>query len=243
MKRLCLAGWVAVVAFFSWTVGASAATLFAENFEGYTSFPSQAPSGDYINAGIARVSEGAQGVWYAGRFEKPDGGSIDSDLAIQKYGGGSNMSHTGRVEGDAGMLFQLNTVGYANVALSFDWRTFQAETNDRFVVGYYVGNLNFGACTGNGEAGCFRDFYNSDFGGNQNAAVSWWNTQWTAPARRTAGLQSRTLRYRRTSGMSGWRSGWITAKRITPSLTTSGLRPRRFPFPQRRGCSAQGCWG
>lgn len=185
MKKSCFTGWLALVV-LSWSGCAGAATLFAENFEGYTSFPHQIPSGDYVNAGIPKISEGAQGVWYGARFERPDNGTINSDLAVQKFGGGSNNTHTGRVEDDAGMLFRVNTVGYANVTLRFDWRTFRAETTDRFVVGYYVGSLNFGACSGNGEAGCFRDFYNVDFGGNQNAAVNWWNTQWTQILRANA---------------------------------------------------------
>ena len=151
----------AVVA-LSWSVGASAATVFSENFEGYTSFPDQIPWGDPGNKGIPKISEGAAEVWYGGRFETPDNGSIDSDLYIQKVGGGSNPTHTGRFEDDAGLLFKLNTTNLDNITLSFDWRTFLAETNDRFVAGYHVGPISgFGACTGEGEAGCFADLRTS----------------------------------------------------------------------------------
>lgn len=169
--------------FISFNVRAADQTLFQENFEGYSSFPDQNPSGDFVNSGIAKKSEGAQGIWYAGRFETPDGGTIDSDLAVQKIGGGTDNTHVGRMGDDAGLLFHISTLGYNNVKLSFDYRTFLAESTDRIVAGFYAGSLNFGACTGNGEAGCYRDFLNQDFGGDQSAAENWWNTQWTQIAR------------------------------------------------------------
>jgi len=148
---------------------ASAVTVFSENFEGYTSFPNQAPLGDPINAGIPKISEGAAEVWYGARFETPDSGSIDSDLAIQKFGGGSNNTHTGRAEDDAGLVFKLDTTNLDAITLSFDWRTFLADTGDRFVVGYHVGPITqFGACAGNGEAGCFADL---------KTALPWYTTQ------------------------------------------------------------------
>lgn len=141
---------------------AQAVTLFSENFEGYSSFPNYDPFLDPVNSGIAKTSEGANEAWYGARFETPDNGSINEDLAIQKFGGGSNMTHTGRAEDDAGMLFKIDTTGLNNVNLSFDWRTFLTTTSDRFVVGYHVGSIaGFGTCTGNGEAGCFADLKTS----------------------------------------------------------------------------------
>ena len=132
--------------------------VFNETFEGYTSFPTQDPRFDPVNAGIPKKSEGAAEVWYGARFETPDNGTIDQDLAIQQYGGDSNNTHTGRVEDDAGLLFKLDTTGLDAITLSFDWRTFLVSTTDRFVVGYHVGPIaGFGACTGEGEAGCFAD--------------------------------------------------------------------------------------
>lgn len=154
----------------SWSIGAvllgivsapaSAVTLFSEDFQGYSSFPNLIPlfPPDPVNAGIAKKSEGANEVWYGARFETPDNGTIDNDLAIQEFGGGTNNTHTGRTEDDAGMLFKIDTTGLNNVNLSFDWRTFLVSTNDRFVVGYHVGSIaGFGPCTGEGEAGCFAD--------------------------------------------------------------------------------------
>ena len=152
---------------FSAASSAQAVTLFDEDFEGYTSFPNQSPLFDPVNSGIAKISEGASEVWYGARFETPGGGSINSDLAIQEFGGigllgSTNDTHVGRTEDDAGMLFKINTTGLNNVNLSFDWRTFLASTNDRFVVGYHVGSIaDFGACTGEGEAACFADLRTS----------------------------------------------------------------------------------
>jgi hypothetical protein len=68
------------------------------------------------------------------------------------------------------MLFKINTTGLSNVNLSFDWRTFLADTNDRFVVGYHVGSLaGFGTCNGNGETGCFADL--------RGNATKWYTNQ------------------------------------------------------------------
>lgn len=166
MKKFYFALWTAAA--LSWTANAPAATLFSEDFEGYTSFPSQTPLFDPINAGIPKLSEGVSEVWYGGRYESASG-SIDSDLAVQRFGGGSNNTHTGRFEDDTGLLLKLNTTGYTNVALSFDWRTFLAETSDRLVVGYHVGSISgFGTCTGAGESGCYADL---------TSALPWYTSQ------------------------------------------------------------------
>lgn len=151
------------------SVNAQAVILFDEDFEGYTSFPDTVPSTDQVNKGIPKISEGASEVWYGARFETPDGGSIDSDLFVQRFGDafsppcvGVNCTHTGRFEDDAGLLFKINTTNMTSVTLGFDWRTFRAETGDRLVVGYHVGPISgFGACAGNGEAGCFADLRTS----------------------------------------------------------------------------------
>ena len=127
----------------AWCAPARAVTLFSENFQGYTSFPAQNPVNDYINPGLPRQSEGAHELWYGGRFQ-PGTVSIDAALAVQKYGGGTNNTHVGRVSDDAGMLFHVSTLNLQTATLDFDWRTFQAEFPDKMVVGYYVGNINFG---------------------------------------------------------------------------------------------------
>jgi hypothetical protein len=129
------------------TANSSAVTLFNETFEGYTSFPTENPvgysPGDFVNMGIADISEGASEFWYGARFQNV-GESILDDIAVQQYGGGLNETHVGRVAHDAGMVLRIDTTGYQNVNLSFLWRTFQAESPDRFTVGYHIGdNLGF----------------------------------------------------------------------------------------------------
>ena len=131
--------------------GASTVTIFFEDFEGYTSFPAQIPAGDPVNPGLPLISEGAKETWYGGRFYNTTSQSssniavnINEDLAVQKVGGGSNNTKTGRMEDGAGLLFNISTVGLSNIALDFDWRTFSAGSTDRLKAGYYVGNINFG---------------------------------------------------------------------------------------------------
>ncbi len=123
-----------------------------------------------MNPGLPVWWEGAQETWYGARFDWPDDStSIDDDLAVQKFGGGSNNTHTGRVSDSAGMLFHISTVGYDSVTMSYDWRTFLASGNSDIKVGYYVGDL-----TGHLEVGLIPDFANfhTEFG------VNWWNDAW-----------------------------------------------------------------
>jgi len=134
------------------TVGdGSNAIVFHETFNGYTYFPDQHPLGDPINAGLPLKSEGAGESWYGGRFEVGDGGSINSDLAVQQAGGDGNNTPVGRVEDDAGMLFHIDTSVYTQVTLTFRWRMFDAGSSDRFVAGYYVGDVPFAGDTPDGE--------------------------------------------------------------------------------------------
>jgi hypothetical protein len=123
-------------------LAARAATLFHEDFDGYTSFPSQDPIGDPINPGLAKISEGADSHWYGIRFETPSSGSsLDGDLAVQKVGGATNLTPVGRVEDEAGMAFRIDTVDYQSATLEFDWRTFLVSGADRLRVGYFVGDI------------------------------------------------------------------------------------------------------
>lgn len=154
---------------------AATTTLFEENFEGYTSFPTLVatftgvPAGhptagtvqERINPGIPKLSEGAQGVWYGARFATGTG-TIDSDLSVQNYGSinrpddpNRNYTHTARFEDDAGLAFRVSTAGYTNVQLSFAWRTYNVESTDVLRVGYRTSNPGFGTCAGEGTAGCF----------------------------------------------------------------------------------------
>jgi hypothetical protein len=119
-----------------------AATLFQEDFDGYTSFPAFDPFLDPVNPGLPRQSEGADERWYGIRFDTPSsGGSLDADIAVQALGGVTNLTPVGRVEDEAGIVFQISTVGFTNSTLDFDWRTFLASGSDRLRVGYFVGDI------------------------------------------------------------------------------------------------------
>ncbi|MFN0039726.1 MAG: hypothetical protein ACKVP2_09465 [Burkholderiales bacterium] len=157
-----------------------AAVLFAENFEGYSLFPTlvntySVPSGglpfagsvqERINEGIPVSTEGAAQTWYGGRFEDPTSGnssnsSINADLAVQNFGSinrpddpNANYTHVGRFEDDAGLVFKVGTTGFQDVHLTFGWRTFNVESSDVVRVGYRLSNPGFGSCgPGTGGAG------------------------------------------------------------------------------------------
>lgn len=221
-----------------------AATVFSENFEGYTQFPDQIPLFDPGNKGIPKISEGASEKWYAARFEDPTSKTdpIDSDLYVQRFGGGSNLTHTGRFEDDAGLLFKLDTTNLTGLTLSFDWRTFLASTNDRFVAGYRIGAINdFGTCTGNGEPGCYADLRTS---------LPWYTTQtsttptgnWTQLLRASASNSWNSQSYTLPTAVEGqsqvWFAFWLDngegdyGKLDNVKVTaTVGLPPAAVPVP------------
>ena len=145
---------------------ALAVSIFFEDFNGYTSFPTTNPNGDFVNTGLPKPAEGSDQTWYGARFE--DSGStassINDDLFVQKCGdftgfncqsasGSGNKTPVGRFEDDAGIMLQISTVGYSDVTLNFDWRTFLAETTDRYRVGYIVTSSAIPLMTLAGEGG------------------------------------------------------------------------------------------
>lgn len=119
---------------------AGAAELFHETFNGYTSFWTQDPPGDPVNPGLPQISEGAAELWYGGRFEAPDNGTIQQDLAVQKYGGFGDFTPVGRAEDNAALLFNVSTLGFASANLDFDWRLFDGD-GATFHAGYYAGTI------------------------------------------------------------------------------------------------------
>jgi hypothetical protein len=138
-----LAAFAIAIMFFLFSTAPARATgiLFFETFNGYTSFPTEHPAGDPINAGLPEISEGADELWYGGRFETPDSGTIQQDLAIQKFGGSPNNTPVGRAEDEAALLFNISTLDCLEVVLEYDWRLFSGGTGDKLKVGYYVGNI------------------------------------------------------------------------------------------------------
>ncbi len=122
---------------------ATPTTLFHEDFNGYTNFPNVLSWGDRVNPGIPEISEGASQFWYGLRFSTQNGGTINSDLAVLRMTDPDpvlNNNPVGWFEDGAGIALRIDTTGYQNVNLSFDWRTVFASGHDRFVVGYHVGD-------------------------------------------------------------------------------------------------------
>lgn len=137
---LCSVICLALLGSMSRTLGAPVpVVLFNETFNGYTSFPNAIPAGDPINIGIPEISEGASEFWYAARFETGAEAMV-ADLGVQKWGSGRNETPVGRFEDDGGLIFRIDTTGYSQIVLEFDWRTFAAASDGRFTVGYHVGD-------------------------------------------------------------------------------------------------------
>jgi len=124
------------------SAGVQAAPLFFEDFEGYSD--EIFTGGDNIRQGVPLVSDGAKETWYGGRFETGDGGSINQDVAVRRlpFVFPDNITF-GQLEDDAGILFKVSTLGVSDATLSFQWRTHLTESGDRFVAGYYVGDIDF----------------------------------------------------------------------------------------------------
>lgn len=133
-------------AFYS--VQAVASTiLLQEDFEGITGFPSGSSDprlfGVPTTTGSGSNTIGnADNDWFAARFEAFDNGQIHQDVGAQAFGGGGNSTQVGLVEDDAGILIRIDTTGYANINIEFDWRTFSAGSSDKFIFGYFIGDLN-----------------------------------------------------------------------------------------------------
>lgn len=190
MKKLTKSAFSAVIAVFLMGLGTvSAEIVFNETFNNFDNIFND--SHEYYEKEWGVPEQGPNGsdeVWYGGRFEQPDGGSIKYDLGIQENGGYSSYGHSdarytpvGRLEDDAGIIFKLDPedgIGYENITLAFDWLVEGAMNNpedpsDSLVVGYYVGDLeaDMGAFDANNE----RDFY-ADLG--HQGVKDWWADDW-----------------------------------------------------------------
>ncbi len=164
-------------AILTWTIApllllgassSSAVTLLSENFEGVDGpFPSQSCGGSCdhnvdvgvpvtstsvypgsVSLGSNDYADGADNDWYAAVFEQDDNGFTATDVGVQETGGGSNQTHVGLAKDDSGLIIKFDASGMENVTLSFDWRTFKVGSSDKFVVGYFVGDLLAGKTNG-----------------------------------------------------------------------------------------------
>lgn len=127
---------------------AASVTLLQEDFEGITGFGGGwdprifgVPTTNGSSDANSKTIGDADNDWYGARFEQPNNGAIWQDVGAQKYGGGSNPSKTGVVEDDAGLIIRIDTTGFTDISIDFDWRTFSAGSGDKFVFGYYIGDL------------------------------------------------------------------------------------------------------
>jgi hypothetical protein len=145
MRRLlCFIGLALLVLVIA-APSARADTLFNETFDNYTfstiyflGFPIGTASS---NDGLPLVSEGADETWSAGRFDNQGTSGLDGELKVNRDGHGSG-NHSAQFEDDAGLLFNVSTVGYTSADLSFDWKTSSVSGSDRVRAGYFTGSLS-----------------------------------------------------------------------------------------------------
>ena len=107
---------------------AEAAILFQEDFN---------TSSGTVN-GVPTIANGADNDWYGARFQS-GGGSTEQDINMQSQG--SSTDRYVSFEDDAGVLFNISTIGLTDALLSFDWRTNGTESGDTFTYGYFLGDI------------------------------------------------------------------------------------------------------
>ncbi|MGH7341405.1 MAG: PEP-CTERM sorting domain-containing protein, partial [Candidatus Rokuibacteriota bacterium] len=147
--RSVASAWLVGTALTLVAVPSQAVTIFSETFDGYSNFP-DSDVGGTGNFGLPLISEGADSIWYAIRFASAEtncapASSQDCDVSIQAIGSSTtaplNLTPVGRFEDEAGLVFNISTLGLTSVTLDFDWRLFSATGTDNMRVGYYVGDI------------------------------------------------------------------------------------------------------
>lgn len=165
---------------FGYSTYGWSAILAQENFDSISGFPSGGdpklfgvPTTNGANDGNSKTIGNAGNDWYGARFELPQNGQIYQDVGVQKFGGAGNNSPVGLIEDDAGLMLRVDTTGYKDIVIDFDWRTFSATSRDKFVFGYYTGSLSSEAPASayDPKARTF-DLRNSVHGG-QNGIWNW----------------------------------------------------------------------
>lgn len=113
---------------------AHALVLFHEDFN------AAATTADpLLKNGVPSISAGADNDWYAARFDSGTG-TIASDAATERTT--SSLDYFGRAEDGVGLLAKISTYGYHGIILTFDWRTASASGSDRFIAGWFQGDIS-----------------------------------------------------------------------------------------------------
>jgi hypothetical protein len=126
-KLMILALALSLVMGMASLAGAAAVGVgFSENWQGYA-------DKDGVWGDITKP-------WYFGRVGPPDApvGSIYYDFNLVNDFGNKYVY----VEDDSGIFFEINTAGYTNVSLDFDWLTRNAYGSDFVQVGYTTTDMS-----------------------------------------------------------------------------------------------------
>ncbi len=96
-------------------------------------------TGSGTTVGVPTITNGADNDWFGARFQT-GAGATSADINVQSQG--SSTDQYASFEDDAGILYNISTVGYVDALLSFDWRTNGTESGDTFTYGYFVGTIS-----------------------------------------------------------------------------------------------------
>ncbi len=89
-----------------------------------------------FQTGVPTIALGADKDWYGARLDTPSANAttIANDIAMNTANGSDGRF--GRFEDEAGILFNISTVGYQYATLDFTWSTYGSEGYDRLRVGW-----------------------------------------------------------------------------------------------------------
>ncbi len=116
----------------------SAGILFTKPAEAVLLFQEDFNTGSNQSK-VPTIAKGADNNWYGARFQS-GGDSISGDISMSS-GLSSADGRYGYFQDDAGILLSISTLGYEDVLLDFDWRTYSVNSGDSFTAGYFVGDI------------------------------------------------------------------------------------------------------
>jgi hypothetical protein len=216
--------------------------LVDETFNGYTEFPDEKPKNDPVNLGVPTVAKGANSpLWLAARFEYFDDDPLRKDVGVQRFGSLNNLTPVGRAGDDAGLVLRLDLTDLVDVTLDFDWRTFSADSRDKFVVAYYQGDGTEFQPEGLGDPNGYYDWYNDpELGGgvmdlDDGAANSWYEENWVELLRASPRDTFKHQQYVLPSGSVLYLAFWLDNgdgdfAKIDNILIMAN--PREIPIPE-----------